>query len=177
MTIPMSHTMSGYRWLNPLLVAHHNGTLRERPFTGREINVRDAKGRNALYWAIWHDNRENIDFLLDEGICLNVENQKHALFHAIECGSAHAVDLLTLRGLYPDRIRDECGHTPLMMAAAKGKLAICRLLLERGADPFLTDIHFETAADLALKNGYPIVSVEISRWMDLRSYAGNEEGL
>ncbi|WP_456322779.1 hypothetical protein [Hydrogenimonas sp.] len=42
----------------------------------------------------------------------------------------------------------------------------------RGADPFLIDIHFETPADFALKNRYPVVAVEISRWKDLRSYAG-----
>lgn len=49
--------------------------------------------------------------------------------------------------------QDSSGVSPLMLAAAKGHGAICRLLLEAGADPFLLRHDGKDALELARLNG------------------------
>ena len=48
--------------------------------------------------------------------------------------------------------RDAEGHTPLMLAARHGHDAICRVLVQHGADPHATR-HGKTALEMALENG------------------------
>jgi RNA polymerase primary sigma factor len=49
--------------------------------------------------------------------------------------------------------RDETGQTPLMLAAARDKAAICRLLLDAGADAGLRDPSGRDALDIARAAG------------------------
>ncbi len=49
--------------------------------------------------------------------------------------------------------RGSDGTTPLMLAATKNKAAICTLLLEAGADPFLTDTSGRDALEIAKASG------------------------
>lgn len=49
--------------------------------------------------------------------------------------------------------RDEKGQTPLMLSAARNKVAICKLLLAAGADPCLLDPSGRSALDIALSAG------------------------
>jgi len=49
--------------------------------------------------------------------------------------------------------KDGDGRSPLMLAALKGNIEICRLLLAAGADPTLADKHGKDALTLALDNG------------------------
>ncbi|MBK1654231.1 ankyrin repeat domain-containing protein [Allochromatium vinosum] len=49
---------------------------------------------------------------------------------------------------------DAKGRTPLILAAAKGYVEICGLLLESGADPSITDSGGETALDAASRLGH-----------------------
>ena len=45
--------------------------------------------------------------------------------------------------------RDAGGQTPLMLAAARSKPHICKLLLDAGADPLLTDPNGNSALFIA----------------------------
>ena len=49
--------------------------------------------------------------------------------------------------------RDASGMTPLMLSAARNKSAICKLLLNAGADHRLLDPSGRTAAQIAIEAG------------------------
>ena len=71
---------------------------------------------------------------------------------ALLSGSLTSVLLHIRRGTPLDG-RDKNGMTPLMLAAAAGRVEICRLLLEQGADAAAHESG-RTAADLALHAGH-----------------------
>jgi RNA polymerase primary sigma factor len=54
--------------------------------------------------------------------------------------------------------RDEKGRSPLMLAASRGHLDVCRLLLEVGADPALKDNEGNDAIAMALLSGKATVA-------------------
>ena len=71
---------------------------------------------------------------------------------AVMAGVESAVRLHIDRGDDPNA-RDEGGLTPLMLAAARNKHAICNLLLGAGADPLLLDPSGRSAHGIAVEAG------------------------
>lgn len=71
---------------------------------------------------------------------------------AVLAGVESAVRMHVRRGDDLDA-RDGDGMTPLMLAALKNKAAICALLIESGADAFLTDPSGRPALDIAKASG------------------------
>jgi RNA polymerase primary sigma factor len=71
---------------------------------------------------------------------------------SVAAGIESAVRLHILRG---DNLeaRDEAGRTPLLIAAAKNRAAICKTLLEAGADPLAMDTNGQDALSLAVAHG------------------------
>lgn len=71
---------------------------------------------------------------------------------AVSAGIESAVRLHISRG---DDLegRDEAGLTPLLIAAARNRGSICRMLLEAGADPSATDSVGRDALSMALAHG------------------------
>lgn len=61
--------------------------------------------------------------------------------------------------------RDDRGMTPLMLAAAKNRARICRLLIAAGADPLATDAFGNDARDIALSAGARDAAREIDSAM------------
>lgn len=63
--------------------------------------------------------------------------------------------------------RDGDGRTPLMLAALKGDIEICRLLLESGADPALVDRDGKDALTLAFGPGGSGAGILIREYLAL----------
>ena len=77
----------------------------------------------------------------------------HRLFKmAVWAGAETAVRLHIVRGDDPNS-RDETGLTPLMIAAARNKSAVCRLLADAGADLTALDPSGRSALEIAVANG------------------------
>jgi ankyrin repeat protein len=58
--------------------------------------------------------------------------------------------------------RDDFGTTALMLAARRGKNALVKICLSKGADPGLTNCHGDSAASLAQFGGYPALAQVLS---------------
>lgn len=71
---------------------------------------------------------------------------------AVWAGAEAAVSLHIARGDDPEG-RDDTGLTPLMIAAARNKSAVCQLLVEAGADLSALDPAGKTALEIAIANG------------------------
>lgn len=71
---------------------------------------------------------------------------------AVWAGAEAAVSLHIARGDDPDG-RDDTGLTPLMIAAARNKSAVCLLLIDAGADLTALDPAGRTALEIATANG------------------------
>lgn len=67
---------------------------------------------------------------------------------AISAGSVAGVLRHLKAGASPNGV-DDGGRTPIMIAAAKGHLDVCRVLIEHGADRFRLDKQGRSARDLA----------------------------
>lgn len=77
----------------------------------------------------------------------------HRLFKmALWAGAETAVRLHIARGDDPNA-RDEAGLTPLMIAASRNKSAVCRLLIDAGAEITCLDRSGRSALDIATASG------------------------
>ena len=68
-------------------------------------------------------------------------------------GVRTAVQLHIRRGENIDAV-DDIGRSPLLLAAERGHVEICKLLLDAGADPVRRDIEGNDALTLAMRNGH-----------------------
>jgi len=84
-----------------------------------------------------------------------------ALFNSILKGRVRMISSL-IRARVNVNTRNIDGTTPLMAAAEAGNAEIVTMLLESGADPALTNMHGESALDIALKHDH----VEIARLIE-----------
>jgi RNA polymerase primary sigma factor len=73
---------------------------------------------------------------------------------AVLAGSQAAVEVHIRRGVVLDAT-DKAGRSPLMLAAARGRVEICRMLLDAGANPRLLDPAGNDACSIALKSDRP----------------------
>jgi ankyrin repeat protein len=80
-----------------------------------------------------------------------------ALFNSILKNRARMVSALLRTGIDVNT-RGVTGETPLMAAAEAGSEETARLLLERGADPTITDMDGDTAYDIAVRKGNDAVA-------------------
>ena len=86
-----------------------------------------------------------------------------ALFRlAIAAGVPKAVEIQLRRGAPLDG-RDVSGRSPLMLAAERGHVDLCRLLLSHGADLRLTDDRGRDAVWFARSRGHDIVATLLAR--------------
>ena len=126
------------------------------------LNYRDEKGRNALYFAIENNHSDNVIFLIQNGTALMVSPKNHALFHAVICDDLESVKLLISKGIDID-IRDDGYKTPMMCAVYHDRERIFKYLVNHGADILKMDVKHNMAIDYAYRCKSNLIQ-EILQW-------------
>lgn len=106
------------------------------PDVVEELNARDVRGRNALYYAASSRSPHAIETLLAHGLAIDSADRKGwtALYHAIEQCDHDAAAILLEAGADPNA-RSRRGHSSLHQAVRSNDLRLLNLVLHHGADP------------------------------------------
>ena len=131
-TILMTAARTGNPEIVRLLIEH-----------GAEVNAKGGVyGETALIWAVQENHAEAAQVLIAHGADVNART----------IPLERPKDRFGLEGVLT--ILPHGSWTPLMYAARQGSLDAARVLLERGANPNLTDPDSTTALVLAIINGH-----------------------
>ena len=136
---------------------------------GADPNHADREGRTPLMIAANHHRAPCVRLLLEAGADPNPSDRAATspLWAAVQQELATPVRWLLEAGANPNLSWREYhsfekdlipGTTPLMYAAAKGRLKIARLLLDAGADPMCVNDRGQTALQLAIANNHPSIA-------------------
>ncbi len=103
----------------------------------RNVNVNElqADGTSALHWAIYNDNLELVERLIDAGASVDVVNDfgSTPMAEAATVGNAAVLRALLAAGADVESPGAD-GQTPLMLLAQGGHTEAAQLLLDSGAD-------------------------------------------
>ena len=124
---------------------------------GSDIDARDKYRMTPLHKAAIFNRLKIAELLIENGADLNALAPKYGhifvspLHLAAEAGAADMIDLLAEYGcnMNPQRSAGPVNPSPLHLAAAKGRYAGAKALLDHGADPWLKDRNGRTANDWA----------------------------
>lgn len=99
-------------------------------------------GDTALIIACREYNVEAVHMLLSKGADYNVQNIKgfSALHVAIQSGRLECIKLLLSRRYIRVNLQNDLGETPLLLACRVNDTVAVELLLERGADQYITNL-------------------------------------
>jgi len=114
------------------------------------IDSKSKKGEIPLLLAVGQGSSAACELLLNAGASplITDENGWNAMHYSAGNGKSEIVRLLSAhKQLLNSKIKS--GHTPLMLAAQRGHLEVCKVLLEAGADPKATYEDGKTAMQLA----------------------------
>ncbi|KAG1962831.1 E3 ubiquitin-protein ligase XIAP [Pimephales promelas] len=100
----------------------------------------DQDNRTALHWACSAGHADIVQFLLELGVDVNIEDDAcwTPLHIAASAGREKIVRSLISKGAQLNSVNQN-GCTPLHYAASKDRFEIAQILLENGADPNATD--------------------------------------
>ncbi len=129
-------------------VAYH-GNIDEILSLGANINIRDKKGRNSLYWAIKFKNYEVVKLLIKNySINIYVTPTLSAVHFAIYNDDVKMLKTLKNCGLDLNLL-DEINATGLIYAVLYNKLHCIDYLLKNGANIYDSDNLGNSAYSLA----------------------------
>ena len=101
-----------------------------------DVNAAQGDGMTALHWAVYKDDLETAQLLLQAGANVNVTTRINALtplIMASKNGDAALIAALLKSGADSNTATTD-GMTPLMAAAASGHVDAAALLLDQGAN-------------------------------------------
>ena len=145
MTLPMNND---YHSTHLLEIVEERQPLDKNIISKSNINVRDKKGRNALYWAIKNHSKRNVGLLLEHNISLTVASKLDAFFHAIASQNLDALMELCSIGLNLD-VQNDKGQSLLMKAIEAEDIMMVQSLINQGVDLYLMDDKYDMAIDYA----------------------------
>ncbi|NXF13649.1 ANR52 phosphatase, partial [Smithornis capensis] len=139
--------------VSPLHLAAYNGhceALKTLAETLVNLDVRDHKGRTALYLATERGSTECVEVLTSHGASALVKERKRKwtpLHAAAANGNTDSLHLLIDSGERADitDVMDIHGQTPLMLAIMNGHVDCVHLLLEKGSTADAADKRGRTA--------------------------------
>ena len=102
--------------------------------TKLNIEIIDAKGRNALFWSIYHEHHHVLEALIRMGCNLTtfVTQGLPALHYAVYKNNIDIITLLLERGVDIES-KDSHGNTALAYAQLYEREEVITLLTQRGA--------------------------------------------
>jgi len=130
---------------------------------GASVNAVDNFGRTPIMEAVLNGHFETIRLLREAGAELLVSQSDLAykMCTAAQCGDYSRLAQYLAAGADPDTA-DYDRRTPLMLGAAEGRRAVCKLLLASLANPTLTDSWGHTAAADANQHGHHTIGTMLS---------------
>ena len=106
------------------------GTVQTLVNAGFDLNVRDARGENALFWAITEGHLEIVSFLVSSGAELTSNLiGRSPLLVAIDNNQTEVAEFLLKTGINP-RKKARNGDRALNVAVSHGLHRVTELLLE-----------------------------------------------
>jgi uncharacterized protein len=146
-------TELGETALQLLILGKSVDAVREIIKLGADVNTLSELGTTPLSDAASVGSHEIVAILLQSNASVTVAGLFNPILHqAVLGGSTEVVQLLLDAGTEIDQ-QDNLSASALHIAVEDDKVQIAKLLLSRGANPFLKQIFDETALDLALKVG------------------------
>jgi ankyrin repeat protein len=139
-----------YGW-SPLLTATNNRHYQLGAFLmerGANVNIANKGGWSPLYLATDNRNIEGGDYPVPKPDMSHLEYIRLLLDHGAD-PNARAKDNTLTRTIFTMQWFYEAGCTPFIRAAQSSDTALMRLLLEFGADPFMTTDNGDTALTAA----------------------------
>lgn len=116
-----------------------------------DVNCLFSNGKTGLYYAIVHNEREISEFLLHRGADPDFIVHGHStLKWAIDYHRPRIVRLLIEYGAEVNKTDDK-HNTPLIYAAVVDNLEICKILIDRGANPIHTNLKGRRASQYAFQ--------------------------
>jgi hypothetical protein len=114
-----------------------------------DVNCVFSNGKTGLYYAIEYDQFRISGFLLNRGADPNlIVSNSSTLKWAIKSNRARIARLLIEYGAEVN-MPDSKQNTPLIYAAEYNNLEICKILIDRGADPLHSNLNEKRASDYA----------------------------
>ena len=146
----------------PLMVALEEGDEGMAEFLlegGADVNVRGAAGKNALHVALEEGLMGIAGALLEKGAdAMAGHKEMHGTLLHHYAGRGRVPYLKLLLRYVPqgavDAQENMRGMTPLHLAAQRGKVPVCSLLIASGASKTIQNADGKTAEDLARINGH-----------------------
>jgi ankyrin repeat protein len=105
---------------------------------GADLNCRLNGGETPLFMACVANNYEAVRILIDAGADLSIKNNKEVSLLHDASKSPHAMKLLLEAGC-PVNEKNINGDTPLHYSCIASNLDCVKMLIEYGADPYITN--------------------------------------
>ncbi|NOU63574.1 M48 family metalloprotease [Paenibacillus sp. LMG 31461] len=121
-----------------------------------QINLTNADGNTALFWAAYHNRIAAVEFLLQHGADTNIRfiSGRSVLSAVCMHGYDRMLRILLEHGAKPIFTCYDGGETPLMVATYNGRYTCVQQLLNVQADPNIRDNRGNTALSYAQEYGF-----------------------
>ncbi len=122
---------------------------------GVDLNQQDDEGYSLMHLAVAQSSLDMAKALYAYDVKVDLQNLwgRAALHNAIELENCHDIAVFLISKSNNLDLQDSSGQTFLHIAVKENHIKIARLLVKNGANPDWLNDCYESALDIALKNG------------------------